>query len=548
MRLLTPTHATRALKKHFTATQSLHLRDLFTQDPQRAQRFSIEVGDIFLDYSKNRITDETLRLLTALARTAGLPAAITAMFNGEKINTTEDRAVLHTALREPHLSPLYVDGVEVSSAIHQVRTRMQDFVAAVRSARWRGYSQQAITDVVNIGIGGSDLGPLMVCHALKPYSDGRLKLHFVSNIDGVQLQDIFDTVRAENTLFIIASKTFTTQETLMNAHRARQWFIAQTNQPSAIAQHFVAVSSNKQAVCEFGIDLAQLFEFWDWVGGRFSLWSAMGLPIMLSLGQDPFNALLRGAHLMDQHFLSAPLDANMPVLLALLGLWSINFYGCTSHVIAPYDQYLQRLPSFIQQLDMESNGKSLTREGRPVTESTAPIIWGETGINAQHAFFQLLHQGTHLVPIDFIASLKPHQAWSEEHAVLLANVFAQAEALMRGKTAAEVRADLIKQGLRGIDLERLVAHKTFAGNRPSNTLLLSQLDPQTLGSLIALYEHKIFVQGVIWGINSFDQWGVELGKQLANKIVAEFKQATPAVHDSSTAQLIERYLRSRNKA
>ncbi len=532
----------RELWKHFDATKNVHMRELFEQDPERAQRYWLEVGGITLDYSKNRITDETLNLLFKLAREAGLPERIKQMFHGEKINETENRAVLHIALRNRTNSPIEVDGEDVMPKVNHVLHRMGEFTHEVRSGEWLGYTNQVITDVVNIGIGGSDLGPLMMCTALKPFGHPRMRMHFVSNVDGSQLRDVLEKVHPETTLFVIASKTFTTQETLTNALTAREWFLKHAGDETAIAKHFVAVSTNKKAVAEFGIDTANMFEFWDWVGGRYSLWSAIGLPIMLFLGEENFIEMLNGAHLMDQHFANAPLEQNMPVLLALIGIWYINYYGGGSHVIAPYDQHLHRLPKFIQQLDMESNGKQVTLDGQPVAHETAPIIWGETGINGQHAFFQLLHQGTHITPIDLIASLEKRSNLPGHHEILLANVFAQAEAFMRGKTPEEARAELEAQGLDQAKIEALVPHKTFSGNRPSNIILMTKINPRNMGSLIALYEHKTFVQGVIWGINSFDQWGVELGKQLAKTILGELTGKTDVQrHDSSTERLIRLY-------
>jgi glucose-6-phosphate isomerase len=542
MSVLTNLPAWRALWSHFANARDWHMRDLFEQDPQRAERYWLQLEGLTLDYSKNRITDDTLAHLIRLAEAVNLPDKIQAMFRGDKINATEQRAVLHVALRNRANTPVLVDGEDVMPKVNAVLQRMGRFAHALRSGDWLGYTQQPITDIVSIGIGGSDLGPLMVCQALKPYGHPRLNMHFVSNVDGSQLKETLKRVHPETTLFIIESKTFTTHETLTNAHTARDWFLKQARDQQAVAKHFVAVSTNQQAVAEFGIDPDNMFEFWDWVGGRYSLWSAIGLPIMLYLGEQNFLALLEGAHGMDQHFQSAPLNANMPVLLALVGIWYINFYGGGSHVIAPYDQYLHRLPAFIQQLDMESNGKQTMLDGQPVDFETAPIIWGETGINGQHAFFQLLHQGTHITPIDLIASLENTSSLPGHHEILLANVFAQAEAFMRGKTADEVRAELTAQGLTGEPLEALIPHQVFGGNRPSNTLLMDRLDPHCLGALIALYEHKIFVQGVIWHINSFDQWGVELGKQLAKSIHAELSGVPgSAAHDSSTARLIALY-------
>lgn len=532
----------RELWKHFDATKSIHMREMFAQDPGRAERYWLEVGGITLDYSKNRITDETLALLFKLAREAGLPERIKQMFHGAKINETENRAALHIALRNRTNAPMEVDGEDVMPKVNRVLERMGEFAHEVRSGEWLGYTNQVITDVVNIGIGGSDLGPLMMCTALKPFGHPRMKMHFVSNVDGSQLRDVLEKVHPETTLFIVASKTFTTQETLTNALTARAWFLKHAGDETAIAKHFAAVSTNKKAVAEFGIDTANMFEFWDWVGGRYSLWSAIGLPIMLYLGEENFIEMLNGAHLMDQHFSNAPLEQNMPVLLALIGIWYINYYGGGSHVIAPYDQHLHRLPKFIQQLDMESNGKQVTLDGQPVAHETAPIIWGETGINGQHAFFQLLHQGTHITPIDLIASLEKRSNLPGHHEILLANVFAQAEAFMRGKTPEEARTELEAQGLPQPQIEALVPHKTFSGNRPSNMILMTKINPRNMGSLIALYEHKTFVQGVIWGINSFDQWGVELGKQLAKTILGELTGETDVQrHDSSTERLIRLY-------
>lgn len=539
---LTELPAWQALWDHFAEAKHQHMRDLFASDPERAERYALEVGGLFLDYSKNRITDDTLKGLMQLAREAGLPAKIKAMFKGEKLNSTENRAVLHVALRNRTNSPIHVDGEDVMPKVNSVLERMGKFAHAVRSGEWLGYTNQPITDIVNIGIGGSDLGPLMVCSALKPFGHPRLNMHFVSNVDGAQLKETLKKVHSETTLFVVESKTFTTQETLTNALTARDWFLQRSRDESAVAKHFVAVSTNQKAVADFGIDPSNMFEFWDWVGGRYSLWSAIGLPIMLYLGEENFTELLNGAHIMDQHFKNAPFEQNMPVLLAMIGIWYINYYGGGSHVVAPYDQYLHRLPAFIQQLDMESNGKQVMLDGQPVNFETAPIIWGETGINGQHAFFQLLHQGTHISPIDLIASVQNCSSLPGHHEILLANVFAQAEAFMRGKTADEVRAELKEQGLKGEALEALVPHKVFGGNRPTNTLLMSRLNPRNLGSLVALYEHKIFVQGVIWHINSFDQWGVELGKQLAKTIHAELTgKLKHAEHDSSTRRLIELY-------
>ena len=533
--------AWQALQNNFEQTKNQQMRDMFTQDPERAERYWLNVGGINVDFSKNRINDEILANLVELAKQACLPERMKQMFNGEKINKTENRAVLHIALRNRTNSPIEVDGEDVMPQVNSVLRRMGDFSHAVRSGEWVGYTNQVITDVVNIGIGGSDLGPLMMCTALKDFGHPRLNMHFVSNVDGAQLRDTLAKVHPETTLFIIASKTFTTQETITNANTAREWFLREGSEKD-IAKHFVAVSTNKKAVAEFGIDTNNMFEFWDWVGGRYSLWSAIGLPIMLYLGEENFVEMLNGAHLMDQHFINTPLEKNLPVLLGLIGVWYINFYGGGSHVIAPYDQHLHRLPKFIQQLDMESNGKQVQMDGTPVPTETGPIIWGETGINGQHAFFQLLHQGTHITPIDLIASLEKRSNLPGHHEILLSNVFAQAEAFMRGKTPEEARAELQAQGMPEDKIDALVPHKTFSGNRPTNLILMDKVNPRNMGSLIAMYEHKVFTQGVIWGINSFDQWGVELGKQLAKTILAELTGAIdPQKHDSSTSHLIKLY-------
>ena len=548
MKHLSELPAWRQLWPHYEEMKSVHMRDLFAQDPDRARRYWLEVGGLTLDYAKNRITDQTLNGLFELARESGLPEKMRAMFAGEKINNTENRAVLHIALRNRADTPIYVDGENVMLKVNSVLRHMGQFAHAVRNGDWTGYTGQAITDIVNIGIGGSDQGPLMMCTALQTYGHPRLNMYFVSNVDGTQLRDVLEQVRPETTLFIIASKTFTTQETLTNAHTARDWFL-RAGREEDIAKHFVAVSSNKEAVSAFGIDTANMFEFWNWVGGRYSLWSAIGLPIMIYLGEENFIAMLEGAHLMDQHFINVPFGQNMPVLLGMIGIWYINYFGGGSHVIAPYDQHLHYLPRFIQQLDMESNGKQTACDGTPVGTDTGPIIWGETGINGQHAFFQLLHQGTHITPIDLIASLEKRSNLPGHHEILLSNVFAQAEAFMRGKTAEEVRAELQAQGMDGEKIEKLVPHKTFSGNRPTNILLLDKIDPRNMGSLIALYEHKVFVQGVVWGINSFDQWGVELGKQLAQTILAELTgEIPPQPHDASTERLIRLYRRANCEA
>jgi len=516
-----------------------HLREVFDKDPQRAERYVADACGIQLDYSKHRVDADTLKALFALADQTGVAERRAAMFAGEKINNTENRAVLHVALRNRSNTPIKVDGADVMPEVNAVLDRMFAFADKLRCGLWLGRTGKAITDVVNIGIGGSDLGPLMVCEALKPYGQDDLRMHFVSNVDGAQIQQVLKKVNAETTLFIIASKTFTTIETLTNAHSARAWFLASGASEEDIAKHFVAVSTNGAAVSKFGISTDNMFGFWDWVGGRYSLWSAIGLPIILSIGPDNFRALLQGAHEMDQHFLTAPAEKNLPLLMGLIGVWYGNFLGSPSTVIAPYNQNLHRLPAYLQQLDMESNGKGVRREGEKVEYGTGPIIWGEPGINGQHAYFQLLHQGTHLIPLDFILALDQPGIDPKHHAILIASCFAQAAALMRGKTPDEVRAEFAKAGVAADKAEPLVPHKTFSGNRPSSMLLLDKLDPKHLGALIALYEHKVFVQGAVWGINSYDQWGVELGKQLATGIETALKGGGGELnYDASTQRLI----------
>lgn len=529
-----------ALELHRQDMENVHMRDLFAQDPQRFERFSLRFQDILFDYSKNRITEQTLFILLTLAHQAGLRQKIESMFNGEKINNTEDRAVLHIALRNRSNRPIFVDGEDVMPEVNRVLAKMRRFSEAVRSGEWRGYSGQAITDVVNIGIGGSDLGPQMVVTALKPYVQKGLNFHFVSNVDGTDIAEVLRVVHPETTLFLIASKTFTTQETMTNAHTARRWFLETAADEAAVAKHFVALSTNADGVSQFGIDTENMFEFWDWVGGRYSLWSAIGLSIALAIGMDGFEELLTGAHEVDEHFRTAPFERNIPVIMGLLGIWYNNFFGAQSHAILPYDQYLSRFAAYFQQGDMESNGKRVTKEGEPVDYQTGPIIWGEPGTNGQHAFYQLIHQGTKLIPCDFLAPAQSHNPIGDHHTILLSNFFAQTEALMKGKTADEVRAELEQQGISPNDV--LVAAKTFEGNRPSNSFLFKKLTPKTLGSLIALYEHKIFTQGVIWNVNSFDQMGVELGKQLAKTILPELADDEPVTsHDSSTNGLINAY-------
>ncbi|TQV76313.1 glucose-6-phosphate isomerase [Denitrobaculum tricleocarpae] len=534
-----------ALKDHAAAMSEVHLRDLFAEDADRFENFSLRLDDLLVDVSKQRITGETLSLLISLAEDAGLGAARQAMFEGSRINTTENRAALHTALRNRSGGPVLYDGRDVMPDIKAVLTRMRHFTDEVRGGAWQGYRGDVITDVVNIGIGGSDLGPQMVTQALTPYGRDGPRLHFVSNVDASHLMETLRPLDAATTLFVIASKTFTTQETMTNAGSARQWFLSSGAAEPDIARHFVAVSTNADSVRAFGIDPRNMFEFWDWVGGRYSLWSAIGLPIALSIGMDAFEDLLAGAHDMDRHFLQAPLKENIPVVLALLGVWNANFLGAASHAVLPYDQYLSRLPAYLQQADMESNGKSVTHAGTAVDYSTGPIVWGEPGTNGQHAFYQLIHQGSHLIPADFIAPLESHNDVGQHHKILLSNVFAQTEALMKGRTAEEAKAEMQAQGLEDATLARLLPHRVFEGNKPSTTILFRKLTPHSLGRLIALYEHKIFVQGVIWDINSFDQWGVELGKQLANKILPELDpqegEAAAGLHDSSTSGLIQHY-------
>ena len=480
-----------------------------------------------------------MKLLVRLAKDNGVELMREAMFAGDRINLTEDRAVLHTALRNRSERPVLVDGVDVMPDVRAVLRQMRGFVSKVRSGKWKGYTGQAITDIVNIGIGGSDLGPVMACQALAAYAKKGLTAHFVSNVDPTHLAEVLKRVQPETTLFVIASKTFTTQETLANAHAARAWFLKKAKKQAAVAKHFVAVSTNAEEVSKFGIDTANMFGFWDWVGGRYSLWSAIGLPIALYLGMDHFEELLAGGFDMDEHFRTAPLDKNMPVVMALIGLWYNNFWDAQSYAVLPYDQYLARFPAYLQQLDMESNGKGVTREGKRVKVSTGPILFGEPGTNGQHAFYQLIHQGTKLVPCDFIAAAETQNPVADQHDILLSNFLAQTEALMKGKTEAEVQAELAASGMSPAEIRELLPHKVFPGNRPTNSILYRKLTPRTLGRLIALYEHKVFVQGVIWNVNSYDQWGVELGKQLAKAILPEIKAAGPVTsHDGSTNGLM----------
>lgn len=529
------------LQAHFTELEPQHLRELFAADPDRFNRFSLRFEDVLLDYSKNRITAETKALLLELAEECQLSDAIGKLFSGDKINATENRSVLHIALRNRANTPIFVDGQDVMPEVNAVLDRMKTFSERVISSEWKGYSGQPITDVVNIGIGGSDLGPVMVTEALKAYKN-HLNLHFVSNVDGTHIAETLKGLNPETTLFLIASKTFTTQETMTNAHSARDWFLAAAQDETAVAKHFVALSTNAKEVSKFGIDTENMFGFWDWVGGRYSLWSAIGLSISLGIGFGHFVELLEGANAMDEHFRTTPFDDNLPVTLALLGIWYNNFFGAETQAILPYDQYLHRFAAYFQQGDMESNGKYVGRDGQPVGYQTGPILWGEPGTNGQHAFYQLIHQGTKLIPCDFIAPVLSHNPLGEHHAILLSNFFAQTEALMNGKTREEVIREFVVQGKTEAEYEKLVPFKIFTGNRPTNSILVRQLTPRTLGTLIALYEHKIFTQGVIWNIFSFDQWGVELGKQLANKIYPELASDEPVTsHDSSTNGLINVY-------
>jgi len=533
------TPAWQHLAAHYEQIKDLPMRTLFAEDPQRFERFSLHLGDILYDYSKNRVTETTMALLFELARASGLTEMIEAMFTGQKINLTENRAVLHTALRNQSDTPIYVEGEDVMPEIHRVLVKMRKFSESVRSGEWQGYTGKRITDVVNIGIGGSDLGPKMVCRALQPYAQPSLRMHFVSNVDSTDIVETLKQLDPETTLFLIASKTFTTQETMRNARSARAWFLQHAGSEEHISRHFVAISTNTAEVTRFGIDPENMFEFWDWVGGRFSVWSAIGLSVAISIGMDNFEAFLHGAYRADQHFRYTPFEHNIPVVMAVLGIWYNNFFGAHTQAILPYDQYLEYLPTYLQQAEMESNGKSVTRQGESVTYATAPIIWGQQGTNGQHAFYQLIHQGTQLVPCDFFAAMENQNPLEDHHTLLLSNYLAQTEALMKGRSVEEARAELIAQGVSGERLELLAYAKTFPGNRPTSSFLYPKLTPEVLGSLIALYEHKIFTQGVIWNINSFDQMGVELGKQLANQIIPELTSPEPATHhDASTNGLM----------
>ena len=533
---LTRRKAWKALRVHYKEIQELHLRELFADDPKRGERMTIEAAGLVLDYSKNRITGETIKLLLELAEESGLRSRVDAMFRGEKINTTEQRAVLHVALRTPKGTSIVVDGEDVVPQVHAVLDKMTNFSNRVRSGEWKGYAGQRIRNVVNIGIGGSDLGPVMAYEALRHYSDRSMTFRFVSNVDGTDFAEAIRNLDAQETLFIVSSKTFTTLETMTNAHTARAWSVnAFGGDEKSVAKHFVAVSTNEGEVAKFGIDTANMFEFWDWVGGRYSMDSAIGLSTMLAIGPDNFRAMLDGFHQMDEHFRTTPFERNLPVLLGLLAIWYNDFFGAQTVAVLPYEQYLKRFPAYLQQLTMESNGKRVTLDGNEVTYATSPIYWGEPGTNGQHSFYQLIHQGTRLIPCDFIAFIQTLNPLGRHHDILMANVFAQTEALAFGKTPEQVKAEGTP--------DWLVPHRVFEGNRPSNTILADLLTPETLGKLVALYEHSVFTQGTIWEINSFDQWGVELGKVLAHRIIPELENKTesPLTHDSSTNNLIRRY-------
>ncbi|WKN33406.1 glucose-6-phosphate isomerase [Porifericola rhodea] len=538
----TQTSAWKKLSAHFAQLKGVHMKELFNNDAERFEQFSAKFEDILLDYSKNRITQQTLDLLLELAEECKLKDAITAMFSGDHINQTEGRAVLHTALRNQSDKPVMVDGKDVMPEVNEVLQRMKVFSEQLISGTWKGYSGKAITDIVNIGIGGSDLGPVMVTEALKHYQVPNIKAHFVSNVDGTHIAETLKGLDAETTLFIIASKTFTTQETMTNAESAKKWFLDNGGNQEGVKKHFIALSTSKDKVEAFGIDAANMFGFWDWVGGRYSLWSAIGMPIACTIGFARFEELLAGAHAMDKHFQEAALENNLPVILALIGIWYNNFFEAESEAILPYDQYMHRFAAYFQQGNMESNGKYVDRSGNKADYQTGPIIWGEPGTNGQHAFYQLIHQGTKLIPCDFLAPAQTLNPVGDHHEKLLANFFAQPEALMNGKTKAEVEAELEQQGLSAEEIAKLAPYKVFEGNRPTNSILFKKLTPRTLGSLIAMYEHKIFVQGVIWNIFSFDQWGVELGKQLAKNILPELESEEQVnSHDASTNGLINAY-------
>jgi glucose-6-phosphate isomerase len=549
---LTGTAPWKALAAHHREISDVHVRDLFVADGERHERFSLEIEDLLFDYSKNRVTDETVKLLLDLARASGVVEVAKAMFSGAKINWTEDRAVLHIALRNRANTPILVDGEDVMPKVNAVLEQMRRFTDDVRSGRWKSFTGRPITAVVNIGIGGSHLGPAMICEALRPYHDGP-RVRFVSNVDASDFVEAVRDLDPAETLFLVASKTFTTSETMTNAHSARRWLVEALGDEAAVARHFVALSTNREAVAAFGIDPDNTFEFWDWVGGRYSCWSAIGTAVAVAVGFDRFVELLEGAHAMDRHFQEAPLEGNIPVLAGMLDVWYRNFFGTATNAVLPYDQYLHLLPAYLQQGEMESNGKSVDREGNRVAYATCPVIWGEAGTNGQHAFYQLIHQGTSLIPCDFIGVVNSHNPLGDHQEKLVANLVAQTEALMKGRTAAEVEAELRAAGRDEEEIKRLVSHKVFEGNRPTNTILLDRITPRSLGLLIALYEHRILVQGVVWRINSFDQWGVELGKVLAGTILEEEKELLAGEevdlghHDASTRALIERYVERQQK-
>ena len=538
---ITQTDEWKALHAHYRTIKNLHLRDLFAAEPKRGERFTVETSGLCLDYSKNRITADTMELLLALAHRAGLAERIEAMFRGEKINVTEERAVLHVALRAPRSERIVVDGIDVIPGVHAVLDKMRQFAQRVRSGEWKGYTGQPIANIVNIGIGGSDLGPAMCYEALRDYSDRRFDVRFVSNVDGTDVWEATRDLDPGRTLFIVASKTFTTIETMTNAETARNWLVGRLGSPDAVRDHFVAVSTNADNVAAFGIDTANMFEFWDWVGGRYSVDSAIGLSLMTAIGPDNFDEMLAGFRAIDVHFRQTPFDRNMPVLMALLGIWYVNFFGAQTYAVLPYSQYLSKLPAYLQQLDMESNGKSVDRRGRSITTETGPVVWGTSGTNGQHAYYQLIHQGTKLIPADFVGFCEPNHDVASHHDLLMANFFAQTEALAFGRSKDEVIAEKVPKAQ--------VPHRVFRGNHPSNTILAGKLTPNVLGQLVALYEHKVFTQGVIWDINSFDQWGVELGKVLATRIEPELTASTPPAlsHDSSTNALLRRYRQARGR-
>ena len=538
----TETQSWKDLVEHFKEMKSVHMKDLFADDPDRFKKYSIRFNGILVDYSKNIITEETLSLLLKLTDDVGLRDALNKMFNGERINETEDRAVLHTALRNRINTPVCVNDKDVMPEVKAVLSKMKDFSEKIISGEWKGFTGKKITDIVNIGIGGSDLGPVMVTECLRPYAKEGLEVHFVSNVDGTHITETLKALNPETTLFLIASKTFTTQETMTNAFAAREWFLKCAKDHAYVAKHFVALSTNIEKVEEFGIDKDNMFVFWDWVGGRYSLWSAIGLSIACYIGYENYAELLQGAFEMDSHFRESPFERNIPVILALIGIWYNNFFGAQTEVILPYDQYMHRFPAYFQQGNMESNGKSVDRNGKKVDYQTGPVIWGEPGTNGQHAFYQLIHQGTKIIPADFLAPAISHNRIGEHHNILLSNFFAQTEALLNGKTGEEVIEELKRDGKSDDEIQKLSPHKVFEGNRPTNSILFNKLTPKELGSLIAMYEHKIFVQGVIWNIFSFDQWGVELGKQLAKKILPELKDNKPVnSHNSSTNGLINTF-------